>query len=306
MNENQNNPVDPVEDLDQIRKTRGLSRLVGFSDRQFQHVNAWLDEQVSYRKISELCLSEWQREVPHMTIARYAKRRMALTLAADLTDSKEAAAEISRYAATGDVSFSTNTLELLEQQAFDLAAVYQRDNDAADLDTLKKLTSVINQARNTRIRERHATVQEQKLQLRREELALKRDLALARLRLNPNRNLNPNLRTSDAITPSNAAETNTNDPHFEQGNAITAPVSTDDNDDDFDYENLPSISPNPLPPEVIARNLAFAKKLREGKIIIDRTGPYVRAIEVSDIPALDPSAVSQNVEAPLTNSNPNP
>src|SRR5688572_11417006 len=187
MNENPNNPMNPAEEMADVRNTRGLSRLFGFTERMFQHLNAWLDEQVAYRKISEYCLSEWQREVPHMTIARYAKRRMALTLSADLTDSKEAAAEISRYAATGDVSFSTNTLEILEQQAFDLAAVYQRDNDAADLETLKKLTDVINRARNTRVRERHATVQEQKIQLRREELALKRDL-LARTP-NLNRNL---------------------------------------------------------------------------------------------------------------------
>jgi hypothetical protein len=130
---------------------------------------------------------------------------MALTLAADLSDSKEAAAEISRYAATGDATFSTNTLELLEQQAFDLAAVYQRDNDAADLEALTKLTSIINKARNTRVRERHASVQEQKLQLRREELALKRELARTP---NLNRNLNPNLYTSDATTPPSAPSLN--------------------------------------------------------------------------------------------------
>ena len=65
MNENQNNPVNPVEDLDEVRKTRGLSKLFGFTERMFQHLNAWLDEQVAYRKISEYCLSEWQREVPH-------------------------------------------------------------------------------------------------------------------------------------------------------------------------------------------------------------------------------------------------
>src|SRR5215204_5876583 len=178
MNENQNNPVNPDENqaASAPRPTRCLSKLVGFTD-----IDAWLDEQVAYRKIAGFCLTEWQREVPHMTIARYAKRRMALTLAADLSDSKEAAAEISRYAATGDVSFSTNTLEILEQQAFDLAAVYQRDNDAADLEALAKLTSIINQARNTRVRERHATVQEQKLQLRREELALKRELSLIKI-----------------------------------------------------------------------------------------------------------------------------
>src|SRR5688500_4731411 len=144
MNENPNNPASPAEELAEVRNTRGLSRLFGFTERMFQHLNAWLDEQVAYRKISEYCLSEWQREVPHMTIARYAKRRTALTPSAGPTDTTEAAAEISRYAATGDVSSSTTTPDTLEHQAFDLAAVYQRANDAADLATLKKLTDVIN------------------------------------------------------------------------------------------------------------------------------------------------------------------
>ncbi len=329
MNENPNNSVNAAESSAPEQPTRLLSRLVGFTDRQFEHINAWLDEQVSYRKIAEYCLSEWQREVPHMTIARYAKRRMALTLGADLTDSKEAAAEISRYAATGDATFSTNTLEILEQQAFDLAAVYQRDNDAADLDTLKKITSVINQSRNTRVRERHATVQEQKIELRREELALKRELALQKTNtmtsnahalhdattppsapsnIGGTSSTSPTSISHGAITPANAAETNTNAPQPQPGNPTA--ISTDADDDDFDYENMPSISPNPLPPEVIARNLEFSRKLRAGKIIIDHSGPYVRAIEVSDIlaanAALDRAAVPQNTEAPETSSNPNP
>jgi hypothetical protein len=98
-------------------------------------------------------------------------------LIGDLTDSKEALAEISQYAATGDATFSTNTLEILEQQAFDLAAAFHRDADAEDLTSLKQIWGMIHQAKNTAIRERHAKVQEQKCDLRREELALKREKA---------------------------------------------------------------------------------------------------------------------------------
>src|SRR5688572_16458810 len=85
---------------------------------------------------------------------------------------------------------------------------------------------------------------------------------LALSRLNRNHNLFPS-------TPDNEDQ-------------ATAPTAADD--DDFDYENMPSISPNPLPPEVIARNLEFSRKLRAGKIIIDHSGPYVRAVELPDAP----------------------
>ncbi len=103
---------------------------------------------------------------------------------------------------------------------------------------------------------RSLTLREKTFAHRQEQLALSR--------LNLNRN--PNLFSS---TPEN------------EDQAI-ASVAADD--DDFDYENMPSISPNPLPPEVIARNLEFSRKLRAGKIIIDRSGPYVRAVELPDAP----------------------
>ena len=294
MNENPNNPVNPAEELAQVRKTRGLSKLVGFSEPQFERINAWLDEQVAYRKIAEYCLTEWQREVPHMTIARYAKRRLALVLAADLDESKEAAAEISPYAAAGDATFSTNTLELLEQKAFDLAAVYQRDSDAADLDTIKQLTSIINKARNTKIRERHATVQEQKLQLRREEFALKRELQHARLngRLNPNPNLtlNPSAESRTAIGTTHAASADPNVTNAENPSASTDPKSDHDSrselplvghtlvaglgsqtknqkseiEDPASSDRFPT--PNPLPYEIYLKNCAYTEKLLAGLV----------------------------------------
>jgi hypothetical protein len=47
-------------------------------------------------------------------------------------------------------------------------------------------------------------------------------------------------------------------------------------------------SPCPLPPEIIEKNRAYAEKLRAGKIILDRSGPYVRDLEVSDTPTPPP------------------
>src|SRR5687768_11519631 len=141
-----------------VRSTRGLSRLEGLSSDQLQQLNTWLDHAVPYREIVKRCQTQFQADVPKTTIQRYNKRSAARTLIQDFTDSKEASKEISKYAATGDATFSINTLELLEQQAFDLALAHHRDRDADDLKTLEQLWTLIHKARNTRTRERHATV----------------------------------------------------------------------------------------------------------------------------------------------------
>src|SRR5687768_9384637 len=175
MNPNPDNLVNPVEEssscsslpsVKEIRSTRGLSRLDHLSPDQLQQLNTWLDQAVPYREIVKRCQTEFRADVPKTTIQRYNKRSAARTLIQDFTDSKEAAAEISQYAVTGDATFSTNTLELLEQQAFDLALAHHRDGDADDLKTLEQLWTLIHKARNTRTRERHATVQEKKCDLR--------------------------------------------------------------------------------------------------------------------------------------------
>lgn len=185
---------------------RPLSRLSVLSERQLEHVHAWIKECVPSRKISELCSKEFQKEIPHMTFVRYAHRFEPFRHLNGLNDSKEAAKEISQYAATGNPSFSTNTLELLEQQAFDLALAYNRDGDADDLSKLERLWQLIHKAKGTSIRERHATVQEQKLALRREELQLKRDVAAARLSSTNGgtRSPSPTSFQSDAINSTNA------------------------------------------------------------------------------------------------------
>ena len=172
------------------RSTRGLSRLAGLTAPQLDRINAWLDDAVPYRKIVELCRTEFQADIPHMTIARYNKRSAPRQLLEDLTNSKEAAAEISQYAATGDATFSGTTLEILEQQAFDLASAFHRDHDVEDLATLSQISTLIHKAKNTAVRERHAKVQEQKCALRHEEHdhklemdAFRKEIATARLDL---------------------------------------------------------------------------------------------------------------------------
>ena len=82
--------------LPRVRPARGLSRMACLTERQLEHINSWLDDAVPYREIVKLCQSEWQVEIPLMTISRYNKRSAARILIKDLAESKKAAAEISR------------------------------------------------------------------------------------------------------------------------------------------------------------------------------------------------------------------
>jgi hypothetical protein len=237
------------------------------SERQLEHVHAWIKECVPSRKISELCRTEFQKKIPHMTFVRYAHRFEPFRHLHGLTDSKEAAKEISQYTATGNPSFSVNTLELLEQQAFDLALAHQRDADAADLHTLEKLWTLIHKAKSTQIRERHATVQERKCDLRAKELELKHHLATARLNnsggASPARSASlssvlastsPTSNSRDAAAQTDAAqadqETNTTPSSTQDSALITNP-----------FEPICSLSP-----EVRAENQRYAELLLSGQI----------------------------------------
>jgi hypothetical protein len=264
----------------QKRPGRPLSRLLCLSERQLEHINSWLKDGVPYREIVKLCSDHFQKEIPRMTFVRYANRReLARELQLDeIADAKEAAAEFSKFAVTGDSSFSTNTLALLEEQAFDLALAHQRDGDADDLSTLKKLWDLIHKAKSTHIRERHATVQERKCDLRAKELELKHQLAATRVNsANPNHFNNseynpessaqkvhnhgrgtfhpcPTLTSRDAANQREAAkadqETNTT-PSSTQDSALIANP----------FESVCSLSP-----EVRAENQRYAELLLSGQI----------------------------------------
>jgi hypothetical protein len=298
---------------------RPLTRLSVLSERQLEHVHAWIKECVPSRRISELCRTEFQKEIPHMTFVRYAHRFEPFRHLHGLTESKEAAAEISQYAATGNPSFSTNTLELLEQQAFDLALAHNRDCDAADLHILEKLWTLIHKAKNTQIRERHASVQEQKIALRREELELKRQLAAARLNNNNNggtRSPSPTSTSRDAAPQTDATEadqkpnTTTPNPVNHVNPVQNSALSTLNPQLSTTKTPLLVVSPNPLPPEIVEENRRYAEKLRTGKIIFDESGPYIRDIELPDDPATTPSVASSSAQpgtqssAPSATTNP--
>jgi hypothetical protein len=283
---------------------RPLTRLLELSERQLQHVNAWLKEGVSYRKIVEFCRTEFEKEIPYMTFVRYGNRTHSTRQIEELADSKEVAAELSKYAVTGNPSFSANTLETFEQMAFDLAVAYSRDHDAGDLATIQQLWPLIHRAKSTSIRERHATVQEQKLQLRREELALKREMFHARLdgRFTPNRNLNPNLSPEGPVCPNGPSRDTINPAAATPAGPASvsnAPITSEKTQHSaLSTGHLKIISPCPLPPEVIEANLLYAEKVRTGKIIIDRSGPWVRAIELPDTDNASGQPLPENNASP--------
>ncbi|HEX7860283.1 MAG TPA: hypothetical protein VF773_08170 [Verrucomicrobiae bacterium] len=172
------------------RPGRPLKRLLDLTDAQMARVETWLKERLPGRKILELCRTELQKEIPYMTIVRYANRVDRYNELQHAAQNKQAAAELSRYAVTGHASFTAKTLELLEQDASDLALAYHRDSDAGDLRTLKDLWALIHKAKNTAIRDRHAANQEDRRALNREKFThkiaidqFKAELATARLDL---------------------------------------------------------------------------------------------------------------------------
>lgn len=251
------------------RSGRPLTQLLNLSERQLEHVNSWIREGVPCRKIVELCRVEFEKIIPYMTFVRYSNRTDLFRELDGLADSREAAAEFSKYAVTGDASFSANTLELLEQQAFDLTLAYSRDADADDLATLQKLWTLIHKAKHTRIRERHAAVQEQKVALRREELDLKRQIAGVRL-------------NASASLP---RETEANAEHLTDSENSSCSSSPQP------YPRV--ISPRPLPPEVVIKNLAYAEKLLAG-LIDPITGKEL------DAPAPKPHQENESIFARLS------
>jgi hypothetical protein len=256
------------------RDGRPLTRLEGVSDRQLERINAWLKKAVPYRKIVELCRTEFEKTIPHMTFVRYSNRTEILRQCEALADSKEAALEISRAAVTGDASFSTNTLELLEQVAFDLAAAYQRDADADDLRTLKDLWPLIHKAKATAIRQRHAAVQETKCQLRAQELALKEKLASHRIQMDlarQNQNPNPNLLPKTTQHPALSSQhfdrpTSTSPDAIHQPASGPTPGKPSNPVDPLPNPAPQIFGPCPLPPEVMAENQRHAELLLAGKI----------------------------------------
>jgi hypothetical protein len=148
-----------------------LSRLEPLTNAQRAQIADWLQGYHSYEKIIALAREQFGVEIPRMTLSRY-RSRLALTeYLDDSPESTAAAAEIIQYAATGQDQFTPATLHILERKAFELALTCTSVDE--DMVAFKNISAILCRHRNTSVRERLATVQEQKCQLRRQELQLK-------------------------------------------------------------------------------------------------------------------------------------
>jgi hypothetical protein len=143
-----------------------------------------------------------------MTLSRF-RSRLALTeLLDDSPESTAAAAEIVQYAATGQDNFSPATLHILERKAFELSLTCVHVDE--DMAALKNISAILCRHRNTTVRERLATVQEQKCQLRHQELKLKatiRGIPLPDLERQPDKAATDSPSASQSSIPAQAPQT---------------------------------------------------------------------------------------------------
>jgi hypothetical protein len=148
-----------------------LSRLEPLTDDQRSQIAAWLNDYHSYEKIIALTREQFGVEIPRMTLSRFRQRLALLDGLGDSPEAAQAAAELIQYAATGKDTFSNATLHVLERHAFELSFTCVTVEE--DMAALKAVSAILSRHQNAGIRQRMATVQEQKCNLRQQEIKLK-------------------------------------------------------------------------------------------------------------------------------------
>src|SRR5437868_4046846 len=144
-----------------------LSELDGLSETDLHQIDAWLDE-YGYRKTARLASEKFNRTISSNTIGRFATRAAPKDFLDDSPEAQETAGQILQFAATGQPQFTEASIHVLEQTAFKLT--FSCTHRAEDMKALQQISTMLFRHRNASVRERLAKVQEQKLQLRREEL----------------------------------------------------------------------------------------------------------------------------------------
>ncbi|HTG45723.1 MAG TPA: hypothetical protein VK633_14470 [Verrucomicrobiae bacterium] len=150
-----------------MKQPRPIKALEGLTDDQLNQLAEWVDLH-SYRKAVELAHANFGRSIPKTTLQRFIAHRRAAQVLDDSPEALNAAREINRFAATAETNFSAATLHLLERQAFELALAR---SDQEDLDALKDLLFLLQRHRANDIHDRRVRVQEEKLALRKAEIA---------------------------------------------------------------------------------------------------------------------------------------
>jgi hypothetical protein len=144
-----------------------LSELNGLSQDDRHQIDAWLDE-YGYRKTARLASEKFNRTISRNTIERFANRAAPKDFLDDSPDAQETAGQILQFAVSGQPQFTEASIHVLEQTAFKLT--FSCTHRAEDMKALQQIQTMLFRHRNAAVRERLAKVQEQKLQLRREEL----------------------------------------------------------------------------------------------------------------------------------------
>jgi hypothetical protein len=144
-----------------------LSELNGLSETDLEQIDQWLDE-FSYRKTVRLASEKFNRPIDKNTVQRFATRAAPKDFLDDSPEAQETAGQILQFAATGQPQFTEAVVHVLEQTAFKLT--FSCTHRVEDMKALQQISTMLFRHRNAAVRERLAKVQEQKLQLRREEL----------------------------------------------------------------------------------------------------------------------------------------
>ena len=234
-----------------------------FTLDQRKQIIAW-NERHTYDETIDLIQKHFGVTVSRSALGRFHARTAFIRHIDESPDTQAAADEILLHITDKNHLYTAASLHVLEQTAFKLALTCA--DQSSHLDLLTRLNTIICRARNTLVRERQATVQETKCDLRREELALKTKLTHHRLTLSREHLELTKHRLLSFNTKPSLCQNDSH--HFDQTHrAGPALNDTDVACDSAESDRLPiSISPCPLPPEVREENALYAKKLRVGEV----------------------------------------
>jgi hypothetical protein len=155
-----------------------------FTLEQRKQIIAW-NEKHTYDETADLIQKNFGITVSRSSLGRFHARTALINHIEESPDTQAAADLILLHISSPNPNnhkLTAASLHILEQTAFKLALTCA--DKPAHLDLLNRVNLIICRARNTAVRERHATVQEIKCTLRSREIDLKEKLTTARL--NPN------------------------------------------------------------------------------------------------------------------------
>src|SRR5687768_12376897 len=148
-----------------------LDKLENLSDDQLKKISNDVDT-IGIRKAAEQASKDTDRSIDKTCVQRLKERSIARRFLAESPDAAQAATEILRFAVTGRPDFSEATIKVLEETAFKLSL--ECADSEEEMKALNSITVMLARYRSASVRERMVTLQEQKLQFRRDEFEWKK------------------------------------------------------------------------------------------------------------------------------------